>query len=101
MDLFCIVSLLTVISFTGKRMKKQFGIDIFPSFYEQKNLFNVSCEGSGCPFFIPEADENRSTRRKGLGVRLRSTNLSPRPEPRTRSRFVEIRKARLITTTLT
>ena len=30
-------------------------------------------------------EENRSNRRKNLGVRLRSTNLSPRVEPRTPS----------------
>ena len=37
-----------------------------------------------------QREENRSTRRKTLGVRLRSTNLSPRAEPRTRSRVVEV-----------
>ena len=37
--------------------------------------------------------ENRSTRKKPLGDRLRSTNLSSHAEPGTRSRIVEVRGA--------
>ena len=37
-----------------------------------------------------QREENRSSRRKILGVRLRSTNLGPHGEPGTRSRVVEV-----------
>ena len=42
----------------------------------------------GFDFWLRE--ENRSTQRKILKVRLRSTNLSPHAEPRIRTRVVEV-----------
>ena len=47
-----------------------------------------------------QREENLSTHRKILGVRLRSTNLSLRAEPGNRSRVVEV-EVRLMTTTPT
>ena len=70
------------------------------------------CEGSGYPFFLArgylfnrsttqmmawklnlQREENRRTRKKTFGVRLRSTNLSSRAELGSRSRVVEVRDA--------
>ena len=52
-----------------------------------KNIFKTAFY----PFLLWE--EHRSTRRKNLVVRLRSTNLKPSAKPRIPSRVVEVRGA--------